>query len=129
MSVDSVNLHIDTQNLEHYLQILCAKLEFIQEMSKNKKYYYKRSINSEVKTVDFWRSVISECLASFFYVLLVCGALTGAGPGVTSSNITIISAFASGLSVVALTQCFGKVSGDYDFYNFQLLFQNAHSKF
>lgn len=70
----------------------------------------------EVRTLEFWRSIISECLAAFFYVFIVCGAASGAGgaPSTLStptSSVTLATALAAGFSIATLTQCFGHVSG------------------
>ena len=30
------------------------------------------SMQAEIRTLEFWRSIIGECVATFFYVLIVC---------------------------------------------------------
>lgn len=55
------------------------------------------------------RSIIAECLASFLYVFIVCGAAAGAGVGV--SSVLLASALASGFAITTLTQCFSHISG------------------
>lgn len=30
------------------------------------------SLGDELRSIEFWRAIIAECLASFFYVFLVC---------------------------------------------------------
>ncbi|XP_055545746.1 neurogenic protein big brain isoform X2 [Wyeomyia smithii] len=57
------------------------------------------------------RSITSECLASFFYVFIVCGAAAGAGVGASVSSVLLATALSSGFAVTALTQCFLHVSG------------------
>lgn len=57
------------------------------------------------------RSIISECLASFFYVFIVCGAAAGAGVGASVSSVLLATALSSGFAISALTQCFMHVSG------------------
>jgi len=61
----------------------------------------------------FYRSIMSECLASFFYVFIVCGAAAGAGVGASVSSVLLATGLASGLAMATLTQCFLHVSGMY----------------
>ncbi|ALC39135.1 bib [Drosophila busckii] len=71
----------------------------------------KRSMQAEIRTLEFWRSIISECLASFLYVFIVCGAAAGAGVGASVSSVLLATALASGLAMATLTQCFLHISG------------------
>lgn len=34
------------------------------------------AMQAEVRTLEFWRSIIGECAATFFYVLIVCSVAT-----------------------------------------------------
>ena len=34
------------------------------------------AMQAEVRTLEFWRSIIGECAATFFYVLIVCSVST-----------------------------------------------------
>ncbi|XP_039294816.1 neurogenic protein big brain [Nilaparvata lugens] len=67
--------------------------------------------NAEMRTLEFWRSIISECLASFFYVFTVCGAAAAVTSGATSGQTILAAALASGFTIAALTQSFGHISG------------------
>lgn len=58
------------------------------------------------------RSIISECLASFLYVFIVCGAAAGSGVGASVSSVLLATALASGFTVATLTQCFAHISGE-----------------
>uniref|UniRef100_A0A1B0D6Y8 Uncharacterized protein n=2 Tax=Phlebotomus papatasi TaxID=29031 RepID=A0A1B0D6Y8_PHLPP len=69
------------------------------------------SMQAEIRTLEFWRSIISECIASFFYVFIVCGAAAGAGVGASVSSVLLATALASGFAVATLTQCFSHISG------------------
>lgn len=59
----------------------------------------------------FFRSIIAECLASFLYVFIVCGAAAGAGVGASVSSVLLATALSSGFVVTTLTQCFSHISG------------------
>lgn len=54
---------------------------------------------------------MSECLASFLYVFIVCGAAAGAGIGASVSSVLITTCLASGLAIAVLTHCFIHISG------------------
>lgn len=65
----------------------------------------------ELKTLQLWRAVISECLAAFLYVFIVCGAASTqatAGNFAQTSNVTAV---ASGFTICVLTYCFQNISG------------------
>lgn len=71
-------------------------------------------LSSEAKTLEFWRAVIAECLASFIYVFLVCathltwsGSMYIFGP---APNWLVIS-LTSGFAMATLVQCFSHISG------------------
>lgn len=57
------------------------------------------------------RSIIAECMASFLYVFIVCGAAAGAGVGASVSSVLLATALSSGFVVTTLTQCFSHISG------------------
>ncbi|GLG96440.1 Neurogenic protein big brain [Gryllus bimaculatus] len=68
----------------------------------------------ELRTLELWRAVISECLGAFFYVLIVSGAAAsvGSGTGIGASAAAPLAATAAaGLAAAALTTCFGHISG------------------
>lgn len=58
-----------------------------------------------------YRAIISECMASFLYVFIVCGAAAGAGIGASVSSVLLTTSLASGLSIAVLTHCFIHISG------------------
>lgn len=57
------------------------------------------------------RAIMSECLASFLYVFIVCGAAAGAGIGASVSSVLLTTSLASGLAIAVLTHCFIHISG------------------
>lgn len=65
-----------------------------------------------MKKKSFYRSISAECLASFLYVFIVCGAAAGAGVGASVSSVLLASALASGFAITTLTQCFSQISGN-----------------
>ncbi|KAJ9583749.1 hypothetical protein L9F63_021912 [Diploptera punctata] len=110
---------VDHQNVEYHLVTLFEKLDAVRRDAScvSPPTPQRPSMQAEVRTLEFWRSIISECLAAFFYVFIVCGAASGAtnAPGNLSStptpSVILSTALASGFAMATLTQCFGHVSG------------------
>lgn len=65
-------------------------------------------MQAEIRSLDFWRSIVAECLASFFLIFIVCGSFIP-WSGHTPPAISI--ALASGFSVASLTLAFAQISG------------------
>jgi hypothetical protein len=121
MAIGSLSAAQDHQNVEYHLVTLFEKLDAVRRdatcVSPSTSAPSRPSMHVEVRTLEFWRSIISECLAAFFYVFIVCGASSGAGGAPStllstpSSSVTLATALATGFAVATLTQCFGHVSG------------------
>lgn len=117
MGEESVNLQIDNQTLEVHLVTLFEKLESLREDHSNGHCHAtKTPMQVEIRTLEFWRSVICECLASFIYVFVVCGAAAGSGTSPSFASILITTSLAAGFSMTTLTQCFGHISGERKIY-------------
>ncbi|KAK3912015.1 Neurogenic protein big brain, partial [Frankliniella fusca] len=75
------------------------------------------TVQAELRTLEFWRATISECLATFFLVFVVCGAGAGASGGAGAGGAThnngalLATALAAGFCMATLYQCFGHISG------------------
>lgn len=63
----------------------------------------------ELRSIDFWRAVISECLGTFFYVFLGCSSMMVCDYS-TDQNVVLVS-LCFGLAMTTLVQCFGHISG------------------
>lgn len=118
MATNNVTISMENDTIEDHLVTLLEKLETIREtkeatnaLSK----HYRQPIRIEIRSLEFWRSIISECLASFFFVFIVSGAcLHALHKGMESNNgndVVLATALASGFSMMILSQCFGKISG------------------
>lgn len=69
-------------------------------------------VRQELRSLEFWRAIIAECLASFFYVFLVCAAqLSWPGSPLAHQPSWLLVAFAAGMAMATLGQCFGHISG------------------
>ena len=110
---------VDHQNVEYHLVTLFEKLDAVRRDATcvSPPTIQRPSMQSEVRTLEFWRSIISECLAAFFYVFIVCGAASGATSSPNNLNsmptpsVTLATALSTGFAVATVTQCFGHVSG------------------
>lgn len=71
--------------------------------------YKRRTLRAEIRSLELWRAVIGECLATFFYVFLVCGAHVS-WPGFAEPSVLGI-ALTAGAAAATLVQCYGHISG------------------
>lgn len=107
------NLNFDVGNLEFHLVTLFEKLEVIQREKYSELRSKKVPMQVELRTFEFYKSLISESIASFVYVFLVCGANAASRMGNTSpANVFLFTAMTSGFAMIFLTQFFGHISGE-----------------
>ncbi|XP_065199544.1 neurogenic protein big brain-like [Planococcus citri] len=102
---------LNDKNLE---QCVVTFIEKVESMEKDKTQVIKKNLppaQVEMRTLQLWRSVISECLASFLYVFIVCGAASTAAQAGSLPLTVFITAAASGFTVCVLTYCFQNLSG------------------
>lgn len=111
MATGTLSLQQDNQSVEYNIVTLFEKLDGLR---RDEATVPQRLLpaKAEMRTLEFWRSIISECLASFFYVFIVCGAAAAVAPAGSPALIVISCALASGFSIAAITQSFGHVSGE-----------------
>lgn len=69
----------------------------------------RRPLRAEIRSLELWRAVIGECLCTFFYVFLVCGAHVS-WPGYAEPSVLAI-ALTAGAAAATLAQCYGHISG------------------
>lgn len=112
MAEESVNLSSD-QNIEYHIVTLFEKIETLRNENATTFCTTRIPIQVEIRTLEFWRSVTSECMSSFIYVFIVCGAAAGGGVGASLSSVLLATALAAGFAMTSLTQCFGQISGNY----------------
>lgn len=107
--VEAANL-TEIPSLDHYIKQIFERLNGLQTMQE-----YKSSANmpmrTEIRSLEFWKSVVCECFASFIYVFVVCGAASGPGVSGTISSVILATSLASGFTMSMLTQCLGRISG------------------
>lgn len=64
----------------------------------------------EVRSLELWRAVAVECLATFFFGLVVAGA--AAASAVSGSGLSVLAtAVASGFAIAAISLIFSHISG------------------
>ena len=64
------------------------------------------AMQAEIRTLEFWRSIIAECIATFIYVLLVLNVTSAASEHTLLTN----SGLAAGLAMATVSFCFSKVN-------------------
>lgn len=102
---------INDKNLE---QCVVTFLEKVDSLEKAKSQLAKKTLPSaqaELRTLQLWRSIISECLAAFLYVFIVCGAISTSANAGSFPQTSFVTAAASGFTICVLTYCFQNLSG------------------
>ncbi|XP_060872803.1 neurogenic protein big brain-like [Metopolophium dirhodum] len=105
----------DSAQLDHHLNMM---LELVERLERNRWSAGSGGrrwrpdarpplmpLQAELRTLELWRSVMAECLATFLYVAVVCGAAT------SDASPVLGAAAASGFTMLALTVCLQNVSG------------------
>ncbi|KAK4871650.1 hypothetical protein RN001_015774 [Aquatica leii] len=106
------SLQLPDDNLEYCIVTLFEKIDALRnETVYMSPKFWKISFRHELRSLDFWRCVICECIASFCYVFIVCGATASAGVKASEANVLFATALAAGLAMTTLTQCFAHISG------------------
>jgi len=84
----------------------------------------KAPMSIEVRSLELWRAVAVECLATFFFGLVVAGA--AAASAVSGSGLSVLAtAVASGFAIAAISLIFGHISGKKVFiFSIILLFES-----
>lgn len=127
MASEPIHIPVD-QNLDY--QMVAHIVEGLKKEQKTVMPFNARlKMHTELRMLTFWRlvtilkivkfklknisyrAIISECMASFLYVFIVCGAAAGAGIGASVSSVLLTTSLASGLSMAVLTHCFIHISG------------------
>ena len=99
---------LSAETLDSHILALLDKLDHVQgELSPPPA---RLPMHVEVRRLEFWRAIIAECMATFFFVFLICAANVPWSTHWASQSL-IAGAFTAGFSAAALTQCFWRVSG------------------
>lgn len=70
----------------------------------------KSSMSIEARSLELWRAVAVECLATFLFGLVVAGA--AASSAVSGSGLTVLAtAVAAGFAIAAIFFIFSHISG------------------
>lgn len=86
----------------YMLHLLCKAEQSRHELNK------KKTMIVELRTLEFWRAIIAECLATFMYVFLVCGSHV---MWPLHSVNTLTKSFTNGFAMATAAHCFGHISG------------------
>uniref|UniRef100_A0AAG5DDB9 Aquaporin n=1 Tax=Anopheles atroparvus TaxID=41427 RepID=A0AAG5DDB9_ANOAO len=108
------SLHVPDTSIDFHIIQLFERLETLRKepgQKLSRSLQGRINMHTELRSLEFWRSITCESLASFFYVFIVCGAAAGAGVGASVSSVLLATALSSGFAMIALTQCFLHISG------------------
>lgn len=74
----------------------------------------KAPMQIEIRTLEFWRAIIGECIATFFYVMLLSSVHQALNhPKDSIAVVQMFSALTAGLAIITLTHAFFQVSGSH----------------
>ena len=107
MTTISVSAPLTTASVEGLLQTLLERFETLR-MDQPKA--MRVPMQAEIRSLDFWRSIVAECLATFFLIFIICGA---AIPWAGHTPPPFAIALAAGFAIASLTLCFSHVSGPF----------------
>eukprot|EP00088_Acartia_fossae_P041992 TRINITY_DN4395_c0_g1_i1.p1 TRINITY_DN4395_c0_g1~~TRINITY_DN4395_c0_g1_i1.p1 ORF type:complete len:633 (-),score=133.34 TRINITY_DN4395_c0_g1_i1:461-2359(-) len=72
----------------------------------------KIPIQIEIRSLEFWRAIIGECIGTFFYVMLLSSTHQALNyPKDSIAMVQLMSAVTAGLAITTLTHAFIQVSG------------------
>lgn len=109
MSVATSPLTLTSAGLEALMTTLLERFEAMRTEEAETKGRMRVPMQAEIRSLDFWRSIVAECLASFFFIFIVCGSFVP-WSGHTPPAVGI--ALAIGFAVASLTLTFAGISGD-----------------
>jgi len=98
-------MSVESASVEILLETLMERFETLRTQRPKK---MRVPMQAEIRSLDFWRSIVAECLASFFLIFIVCGSFI---PWSGHSPPSIGIALAAGFAVASLTLTFAHVSG------------------
>lgn len=99
------------ENIEKSIKALLEKIESMRVAARSEAHAGRTPARLELRTLGLWKAVLAECVASFLYVFIVCGAAGGAGVGASTSATVLATAIASGCAITTLTRAFDNISG------------------
>lgn len=108
----SENMSVAAPTVEVQISTLLDKIEAMRQEQLQAGPPRLLPMQAEMRTLEFWRSVIAECIATFLFVFIVSGAASSSVTGGSPTSTTLAAACAAGLSVAALSACFYHVSGE-----------------
>jgi len=98
--------------LEQVVHMLDNAKELLDDQKRNEKGLPSLSMQTEIRTLEFWRAIIAECIATFFYVVMICSVHhTMKSPQDSPADVQIYTAIATGLAMITLAHAFLPVSG------------------
>lgn len=99
-----------SRDIDAHIVNLLTKLTALRDCPKERQSSRRSSMSIELRSLELWRAVAVECLATFLFVLVVLGA--AASSNVYGSGLSVLAtSISSGFAVAAIWMIFGHVSG------------------
>ncbi|TGZ36212.1 Neurogenic protein big brain [Temnothorax longispinosus] len=98
-----------TREMDAHIVTILSRLSALRENNADER-ERKAPMSIEARSLELWRAVAVECLATFFFSLVVAGA--AAASSVSGSGLSALAtAVASGFAIAAISLIFGHISG------------------
>jgi len=98
--------------LDQVVSMLENAKELLDDQKRNEKGLPILSMQTEIRTLEFWRAIIAECISTFFYVVMICSVHhTMKAPQDSPADVQLYTALATGLAMITLAHAFLPVSG------------------
>jgi len=98
--------------LDQVVHMLDSAKELLDDQKRNEKGLPILSMQTEIRTLEFWRAIIAECISTFFYVVMICSVHhTMKTPQDSPADVQLYTALATGLAMITLAHAFLPVSG------------------
>ena len=62
------------------------------------------------RTLEFWRAIIAECIATFFYVSMICSAHSATSDQDSAAAVQVFTAVGTGLAIATLHKSSGHLN-------------------
>jgi len=109
---EKVKMIPNQPRLEQVVHMLDNAKELLDDQKRNEKTLPTLSMQTEIRTLEFWRAIIAECIATFFYVVMICSVHhTMKAPQDSPADVQLYTAIATGLAMITLAHAFLPVSG------------------
>lgn len=98
------------RELDAHIITLFSRLSALQDNGNDNTTERKPPMSVEARSLELWRAVAVECLATFIFALAVSGAAAASTAGGSSLSV-LATAISAGLAMASIHLIFGHISG------------------